>query len=64
MLAGAAPSGPTRWTDAPNACNFHSPMPHAWQTRLLGRRPSLKQTCPRGGLFHVFHLGGPPTLCS
>ncbi len=64
MLAGAVPSAPTRRTDAPGTCNLHSPTPHAWLTRLLGRRPSLKQTWPRDGLFHVFHLGAPPTLCS
>ncbi len=58
------PSAPTRRTDAPGTCNLHSPTPHAGPTRLLGRRPSLKQTWPRDGLFHVFHLGCPPTLCS
>jgi len=64
MLAGAVPSAPTRRTDAPGTCNLHSPTPHAGPTRLLGRRPSRKQMCPRGALFHVFHLGGPPTTCS
>jgi len=63
-LAGAAPSAPARWTDAPGTYNVHSPTPHAGQTHLLGRRPSRKQMCPRGALFHVFHLGGPPTTCS